>query len=64
MHLAAKSDVDRLITGVAIFLEANIMDTAVMLEALRAYRNTLRTKRLPRCGFRTFPSARYTPRSG
>lgn len=41
MHLAAESHVDRSITGAAIFLETNIMGTAVMLEALRAYRDTL-----------------------
>jgi len=41
MHLAAESHVDRSITGATIFLETNIMGTAVMLEALRAYRDTL-----------------------
>jgi dTDP-glucose 4,6-dehydratase len=41
MHLAAESHVDRSITGAGIFLETNIMGTAVMLEALRAYRDTL-----------------------
>lgn len=41
MHLAAESHVDRSITGASIFLETNIMGTAVMLEALRAYRDSL-----------------------
>lgn len=45
MHLAAESHVDRSITGAAIFLETNIMGTAVMLEALRAYRDTLPAER-------------------
>lgn len=45
MHLAAESHVDRSITGAAIFLETNIMGTAVMLEALRAYRDTLPAKK-------------------
>jgi dTDP-glucose 4,6-dehydratase len=41
MHLAAESHVDRSISGSAIFLETNIMGTAVLLEAVRAYRDTL-----------------------
>ncbi|MEN3748070.1 dTDP-glucose 4,6-dehydratase [Sphingomonas sp. HF-S3] len=45
MHLAAESHVDRSITGAAIFLETNIMGTAVMLEALRAYRDTLSSEK-------------------
>ncbi len=45
MHLAAESHVDRSITGATIFLETNIMGTAAMLEALRAYRDTLPANR-------------------
>lgn len=41
MHLAAESHVDRSITGAQPFLETNIIGTAVMLEALRSYRDTL-----------------------
>ena len=41
MHLAAESHVDRSITGAGVFLETNIMGTAVMLEAFRAYRDSL-----------------------
>ena len=37
MHLAAESHVDRSISGAAIFLETNIMGTANVLEAARAY---------------------------
>lgn len=45
MHLAAESHVDRSITGAGVFLETNIMGTAVMLEALRAYRDTISPER-------------------
>lgn len=45
MHLAAESHVDRSISGAQVFLETNIMGTAVMLEALRAYRETLSADR-------------------
>jgi dTDP-glucose 4,6-dehydratase len=48
MHLAAESHVDRSITGAGVFLETNIMGTAVMLEALRAYRDTLPAERADR----------------
>jgi dTDP-glucose 4,6-dehydratase len=41
MHLAAESHVDRSISGSSIFLETNIAGTAVVLEAVRAYRDTL-----------------------
>lgn len=41
MHLAAESHVDRSISGAQVFLETNIMGTAVMLEAARAYRDSL-----------------------
>ncbi|AOH84401.1 dTDP-glucose 4,6-dehydratase [Sphingomonas panacis] len=41
MHLAAESHVDRSITGSSIFLETNIMGTATLLEAVRAYRDRL-----------------------
>lgn len=41
MHLAAESHVDRSISGAQVFLETNIMGTAVMLEAARAYRDAL-----------------------
>jgi dTDP-glucose 4,6-dehydratase len=45
MHLAAESHVDRSITGSSIFLETNIMGTATLLEAVRAYRDGLPAKR-------------------
>lgn len=41
MHLAAESHVDRSISGAQVFLETNIMGTAVLLEAVRAYRDRL-----------------------
>ncbi|MCK0198007.1 dTDP-glucose 4,6-dehydratase [Ancylobacter sp. 6x-1] len=37
MHLAAESHVDRSIAAAAVFLETNIMGTATLLEAVRAY---------------------------
>jgi dTDP-glucose 4,6-dehydratase len=37
MHLAAESHVDRSISASAVFLETNIMGTATLLEAVRAY---------------------------
>ena len=45
MHLAAESHVDRSITGSSIFLETNIMGTATVLEAVRAYRDALPAER-------------------
>jgi dTDP-glucose 4,6-dehydratase len=41
MHLAAESHVDRSITGPAAFIETNIVGTYTLLEATRAYWNTL-----------------------
>lgn len=41
MHLAAESHVDRSISGAALFLETNIIGTATLLEAVRAWRDTL-----------------------
>ncbi|MFC4255984.1 dTDP-glucose 4,6-dehydratase [Altererythrobacter xixiisoli] len=41
MHLAAESHVDRSISGSSIFLETNIMGTATLLEAVRAWRDRL-----------------------
>ena len=41
MHLAAESHVDRSIAGAAVFLETNVMGTATLLEAVRAWRDTL-----------------------
>jgi dTDP-glucose 4,6-dehydratase len=41
MHLAAESHVDRSISGSNVFLETNIMGTAVLLEAVRTYRDAL-----------------------
>ncbi|WJM87634.1 dTDP-glucose 4,6-dehydratase [Dickeya chrysanthemi] len=41
MHLAAESHVDRSISGPADFIETNIVGTYVLLEATRAYWNTL-----------------------
>lgn len=41
MHLAAESHVDRSISGSAVFLDTNIMGTATLLEATRAYLDTL-----------------------
>src|SRR5690606_37472164 len=41
MHLAAESHVDRSIDGPAAFIETNIVGTYTLLEAIRAYWNTL-----------------------
>lgn len=41
MHLAAESHVDRSIDGPAAFIETNIVGTYTLLEATRAYWNTL-----------------------
>ncbi len=41
MHLAAESHVDRSIDGPTVFVQTNVMGTAVLLEAVRAYRATL-----------------------
>ncbi|NLY13567.1 MAG: NAD-dependent epimerase/dehydratase family protein, partial [Gammaproteobacteria bacterium] len=41
MHLAAESHVDRSIDGPAEFIQTNIVGTYTMLEAARAYWNTL-----------------------
>ncbi|WP_412491274.1 dTDP-glucose 4,6-dehydratase [Vibrio fluvialis] len=43
MHLAAESHVDRSITGPAAFIETNVVGTYTLLEATRAYWNTLDT---------------------
>jgi dTDP-glucose 4,6-dehydratase len=42
MHLAAESHVDRSIDGPAAFIETNIVGTYTLLEASRAYWNTLK----------------------
>ncbi|MGS4887923.1 dTDP-glucose 4,6-dehydratase [Roseibium sp. MB-4] len=41
MHLAAESHVDRSITGAAEFVQTNVVGTMAMLEAARAYWNSL-----------------------
>lgn len=41
MHLAAESHVDRSITGAADFIQTNIVGSFTLLEAARAYWNTL-----------------------
>ncbi|KYK81341.1 dTDP-glucose 4,6-dehydratase [Aggregatibacter actinomycetemcomitans serotype e str. SC936] len=41
MHLAAESHVDRSIDGPAAFIETNIVGTYILLEAARAYWNSL-----------------------
>ncbi len=41
MHLAAESHVDRSITGSAAFIETNVVGTHAMLEAARAWRDSL-----------------------
>ncbi|MDO4527648.1 MAG: dTDP-glucose 4,6-dehydratase [bacterium] len=41
MHLAAESHVDRSIDGPGLFLQTNVMGTYTLLEAARAYWNTL-----------------------
>ncbi|KAI5916698.1 dTDP-glucose 4,6-dehydratase [Thauera sp. 2A1] len=41
MHLAAESHVDRSIDGPAAFIETNVVGTYTLLEAARAYWNTL-----------------------
>ena len=45
MHLAAESHVDRSIDGPAEFIETNIVGTYQLLEATRAYWNTLDSER-------------------
>lgn len=45
MHLAAESHVDRSIDGPAAFIETNIVGTYTLLEAARAYWNTLSDER-------------------
>lgn len=45
MHLAAESHVDRSITGSAAFIQTNIIGTFTLLEAARAYWNTLAEER-------------------
>ncbi|MBP0604397.1 dTDP-glucose 4,6-dehydratase [Aeromonas sanarellii] len=45
MHLAAESHVDRSITGPAAFIETNIVGTYMLLEAARAYWNTMDASR-------------------
>jgi len=50
MHLAAESHNDRAIDGPLAFVRANVMGTAVLLEATRAYWNTLAPE--PKAAFR------------
>lgn len=50
IHLAAESHVDRSIASAQVFLETNVMGTAVLLEAARAYLDRLGQAR--RDGFR------------
>ena len=45
MHLAAESHVDRSIDGPAAFIDTNIVGTYTLLEAARAYWNTLNDER-------------------
>lgn len=45
MHLAAASHVDRSITGLADFIETNIIGTYILLEAARAYWSCLSEER-------------------
>ena len=45
MHLAAESHVDRSIDGPAAFIETNVVGTAVLLEAARAYYEALPAER-------------------
>jgi len=45
MHLAAESHVDRSITGPADFIQTNIVGTYTLLEAARAYWNSLEGER-------------------
>ncbi|QKS22802.1 dTDP-glucose 4,6-dehydratase [Vreelandella titanicae] len=45
MHLAAESHVDRSIDGPAEFIQTNVVGTAVLLEAARAYWNSLESER-------------------
>ncbi|MEP3071956.1 dTDP-glucose 4,6-dehydratase [Maricaulis sp.] len=41
MHLAAESHVDRSITGAGIFVDTNVMGTFTLLDAARAWRDSL-----------------------
>ena len=45
MHLAAESHVDRSIEGPLTFLQTNVMGTGVLLEAFRAYWNSLQAEK-------------------
>ncbi|MBV1872304.1 MAG: dTDP-glucose 4,6-dehydratase [Gammaproteobacteria bacterium] len=45
MHLAAESHVDRSIEGPLAFLQTNVMGTGVLLEAFRAYWNSLQPEK-------------------
>ncbi len=51
MHLAAESHVDRSISGPGAFLETNISGTFILLQAARAYRDTLSDERKERFRF-------------
>ena len=59
MHLAAESHVDRSIDGPAAFIETNIVGTYTLLEAARAYWNSLMMKKKQRSVFTTFQQMRY-----
>jgi dTDP-glucose 4,6-dehydratase len=51
MHLAAESHVDRSIDGPAAFVQTNVLGTAVLLEAARAYHERLPAERRDRFRF-------------
>lgn len=60
MHLAAESHVDRSIDGPAAFIETNIVGTYTLLEAARAYWNTLNDEKSLRFVSIIFQQMRYT----
>lgn len=51
MHLAAESHVDRSISGAKVFIDTNIVGTFVLLEASRAYYETLSDEDKPNFRF-------------
>ncbi len=62
VHFAAESHVDRSIHGPAAFLKTNIDGTFAMLEAARAFFNTLSGEEKPSSGFCMSRPTRFTER--
>lgn len=60
VNFAAESHVDRSIDGPAAFIETNIVGTYTLLEAARAYWNSLMMREKQHFVFITFQQMRYT----